>query len=200
MRGRLDEARLLLAEGRGRWSELAGVGLVPGLTGGIACELEMLAGNPVGAEEEARTGFEVLQEIGELGEQSTLAGQLAQALCALGRYDEAEHWAETGQRLAASHFALTQILWRQAWAKVLAHRDDSAAAERFARGAVALAEDTDMLNTHGDGLADLAEVLQLAGQSKGAADALEQAFELYERKGNVVMAERMRECLGSVLQ
>jgi hypothetical protein len=38
--------------------------------------------------------------------------------------------------------------------------------------------------------ADLAEVLSLAGRSEEAAEALEQALERYERKGNLVMAQR----------
>ncbi len=48
---------------------------------------------------------------------------------------------------------------------------------------------------HAKALADLAEVLELAGRREEAAAALEQALELYERKGNLVMAERTRERL-----
>ncbi len=47
-----------------------------------------------------------------------------------------------------------------------------------------------MLNAHADALIDLAEVLTLAG--KDARPELEQALALYERKGNLVMAERTR--------
>ena len=47
-----------------------------------------------------------------------------------------------------------------------------------------------MLNAHADALLDLAEVLALAGQD--ARPELEQALALYERKGNLVMAERTR--------
>ena len=47
-----------------------------------------------------------------------------------------------------------------------------------------------MLNAHADALIDLAEVLTLAGQD--ARTELEQALALYERKGNLVMAERTR--------
>jgi hypothetical protein len=43
--------------------------------------------------------------------------------------------------------------------------------------------------------ADLAEVLSLANRPKEAAEALERALALHERKGNVVMAGRVRERL-----
>jgi hypothetical protein len=48
----------------------------------------------------------------------------------------------------------------------------------------------DMLNAHADALVDLAEVLTRAGGD--ARLELEQALALYERKGNLVMAERTR--------
>ena len=44
----------------------------------------------------------------------------------------------------------------------------------------------------GDAYADLAEVLLLAGKPDEAAAALEQALERYERKGNLVSAQRAR--------
>jgi len=59
---------------------------------------------------------------------------------------------------------LPQILWRQVRGKVIARRGDLQEGERLAREAVALADETDMLNAHGDALTDLAEVLALAGQ------------------------------------
>jgi hypothetical protein len=50
-----------------------------------------------------------------------------------------------------------------------------------------------MLNAHAGALVDLAEVLTLAGQDPRAE--LEQAVALFERKGNLVMAERTRASL-----
>jgi hypothetical protein len=52
-----------------------------------------------------------------------------------------------------------------------------------------------MLNFKADALLSLAEVLALAG--KDARPELEQALALYERKGNLVMAERTREQLAA---
>ena len=87
------------------------------------------------------------------------------------------------------------MIWRQVRAKVLARRGEHAEAERLAREAVAIGEGTDSLVGQGDANADLAEVLLLAGKRDEAATALRRALERYERKGHVVLAERMRERL-----
>jgi tetratricopeptide (TPR) repeat protein len=80
-------------------------------------------------------------------------------------------------------------------AKVLARRGEHAEAERHAREAVAIGEETEVLDAQGDTYADLAEVLLLAGRAEEAAEAFEQALARYERKGNIVMAARTRDRL-----
>ena len=75
-------------------------------------------------------------------------------------------------------------------------RGDLHEGELLAREAVALADETDMLNAHADALIDLAEVLALAGQDARAE--LDGALALYERKGNLVMAERTRSRLAEL--
>jgi tetratricopeptide (TPR) repeat protein len=77
-------------------------------------------------------------------------------------------------------------------ARVHAHRDEHAEAERLAREAVAITERTDALNFQGDALCDLAEVLAAAGRSDEAAESLEQALERYERKKNLAMLAQVR--------
>src|SRR5262249_13629444 len=63
--------------------------------------------------------------------------------------------------------------WRQARAKVLALQGAHAEAERYALEAVAVAEQTDMLDWHGRALVDLAQVLALGGYPERAAAELE---------------------------
>ena len=58
---------------------------------------------------------------------------------------------------------------------------------------------TDVSTAQGDAYADLAEVLLLSGKAGEAAAALEQALERYERKGNLVMARRMRDRLAAAV-
>ena len=68
-------------------------------------------------------------------------------------------------RAVAEHRAsLRRCLSRQVEARVLARRGEHVEAERLAREAVALGDETDMLNAQGDAYADLAEVLRLARQ------------------------------------
>jgi hypothetical protein len=65
-------------------------------------------------------------------------------------------------------------------------------AEALAREAVALAEQTDLVNFHADALADLAHVVELAERPAEARAILDDALDLYEQKGNVVSASRIQ--------
>jgi hypothetical protein len=115
---------------------------------------------------------------------------LAQALLELSRDAEAEEWLGRGRASAPDESPSTQMAWRQTQAKILARRGELDTAEGLAREAVALARDTDMLDAHATALLDLAEVMELGGRDAPAE--LEEALALFERKGNLVMAERAR--------
>jgi class 3 adenylate cyclase/tetratricopeptide (TPR) repeat protein len=195
MIGRFGEARAHLAEVRAELAERGGGIQLAGTMAQDSVEVELLAGDPVAAVELGAEGCRLLDELGEKGILSTAAGKLAQALYELDRLDEADVWAGRAAELGASDDATTQMLWRQVRAKVLARRGRHAEAERLAREAVVIGGETDLLDAQGDAYADLAEVLALAGRAKEAAEALEQALARYERKGNIVMAERTRERL-----
>jgi Flp pilus assembly protein TadD len=86
-------------------------------------------------------------------------------------------------------------MWRQVRALVLASRGEHTEAVQLAREAVTILEPTDSLTEQGQAFADLAEVLAAAGRTDDARTALEQALDRYERKKNLVMAERVREKL-----
>ena len=154
--------------------------------------VELWAGDPVAAVEFGTEGCRLLEELGERAWLSTAAGYLAQALYALDRLDEAEAWAGRSRDLGASDDLATQALWRQAEAKVLARRADAEEAERLAREAVAITEPTQELNARADSLLDLGAVLELIEKPQDARFAYARALDLYQRKGNVVMAERTR--------
>ena len=86
----------------------------------------------------------------------------------------------------------TQIMWRGTAARVLARRGLGGEATALARAAVELAEGTDLLTIRADAFLDLAEALDLAGQSEEADAAIARAIELLERKGCPAPAERAR--------
>jgi len=194
MLGRFDEARSTVAESLARAQELgAAVGYAIGCE--TASKIEMLAGDWDSAERWAREACDQLERMGERSWLSTFAGELAQTLCALGRYNEADEWSRRSEELGASDDFATQMVWRQARAKVVARHGNVDDAERLAREALSLAEGTDHVVSRGDALMDLAEVLDLAGNREEASSHVEQALRLYERKGDLVMAGRSRERL-----
>ena len=190
MLGRFDEARAILNETRAQLAERGGGIHLAMATGMDSVDVELLAGDPAAAAELGAEGCRLFEELGDKSIFSTAAGKLAQALCALDRLEEADAWAGRAAELGASDDALTQMLWRQVRAKVLARRGQHAEAERLAREAVAVCEKTDQLDAQGDVYADQAEVLSLAGRPEEAGAALEHALSCYERKGNLVSTQR----------
>ena len=195
MLGRVEEARALLAQLLAEWAERGGGMAVGGNQGDAFVAVELLAGDPAAAVRYGEEGCRLLAQVGDQAFLSTAAGYLAQAHYALGQLHEAGRWANRAAELGASDDALTQMLWRQVKAKVLARRGEHSEANRLAREAVAIGAQTEMLNTHADAYADLGEVLALAERPQKAAVALEKALRRYEQKENLVMAGRIREKL-----
>ena len=85
---RFDEARRDLAAGRDIHRELGAMLDWCG-TASNGATIHLLAGDPEAAEDLLREALEALDEMGETGYTSTLQAQLAQALYAQERYDEA---------------------------------------------------------------------------------------------------------------
>src|SRR5438876_4891607 len=112
--------------------------------------VELLAGDAGRAAESGEKGCEMLDELGEQALLSTAAGYLAQAYYALDRLDNADAWAGRAAELGASDDRLTQMLWRQVKGKVLARWGEHDEAQRNAREAVTLGEETDMIGAQAD--------------------------------------------------
>ena len=113
-------------------------------------------------------------------------------LCSLGRYEEAKPLASSVKSFGEEQDVVTQMLWRQVQALVHGYSGEYQQAERLAREAIQIAEQTDGLNFQGDALCDLAEVRAAAGRTDEAVKALEQALERYERKKNLAMVMQVR--------
>jgi class 3 adenylate cyclase/tetratricopeptide (TPR) repeat protein len=196
MQGRFDTARELLS----RATALAEDGLELLRSSHVATAagfVELLAGDAAAAERELRPACETLERIGELGYLASAVAPLFDALYLQGRDEEAlqltERWRP--ERLTVSEDVDAQVGWRSVRAKLLARRGDLEEAERLARDAAAIAGRTDYLDRRAEAVADLAEVLRLAGRPNESASALEEAIRLYEAKGNVVAAERLSSLL-----
>ena len=195
MLGRFDEAHRLQEEASERAAELGMVKFEAWLAH-RRFDVAMLEGDAAAAEAAARVVCMEAEATGDLGNFMMFSCRLAQALLELGRDDEAEQCVEHGRATAPTQELAAQMLWRQVRGKLLAHRGDLEEGERLAREALAIAETTDMLNAHAAALVDLAEVLTLGGHD--ARPELNEALALYERKGNLVMAERTRARLAEV--
>jgi class 3 adenylate cyclase/tetratricopeptide (TPR) repeat protein len=185
--GRFAEARAEAELADDIWRELAVRIQAPRST-----FVEWLAGNAVGAEQSLREFCDQLREQGDKGHLSTFAAELARLECDLGRYDEAEVLAEEGAELGGADDIATQVSWRCAKALVLAHRGDVVGGAKLAREAVDLASKTDAIEQQAGALMDLGEVLRVAKNASQANEAVAKALELYEQKGNVVMASKAR--------
>jgi DNA-binding SARP family transcriptional activator len=190
LRGEFDTARQLLRRSDeilgdlGRSLDVA--------TSHVPAMVDLLAGDAQSAEVSLRTGYDALAEIGERVFRPTIAALLARALLEQRRIDEAEALARESAEMADPGDIVTHMYWRRVSALIHAEHGDHAAAEELVREAVALASDTDFVIDHGDALVDLADVLQIAGRTAEASKVVADALTLYELKGNVVSARRVR--------
>jgi predicted ATPase/class 3 adenylate cyclase len=197
MLGSFDLARRLLATSNAAYEDL-------GLTLNAASSqneavVELLAGNPVGAEASLRTGYRALEEMGDRMFLPTTAAFLARALLQQGRDADAEHFTDLSARLAGRDDLLTQILWRGVRARLLARRGELGEAEVLACAAVALAEPTDFVNHRAEALLDLSYVLEASHANSDAVVATSEALTLFESKRNVVSAAAARKRLNQLV-
>jgi tetratricopeptide (TPR) repeat protein len=189
MNGQFDEARRLVEHARSILSAIAHPRPFT-FTASWVSRIAVLAGDFHGAEAACREGLQIARDIGERMHGDLLAIGLADALCRLGRSEEAAaHLEEVAQhRKTGSAFMSAE--WRATQARVLARRGDVVEAEGLARDAVVLIAPTDLLDLHADVVLALAEVLLAGGQPEAAAAALEEALRLYQKKGNVAATAR----------
>ena len=151
-----------------------------------------LAGDPAAAERDLRPALEQLQEIGERGNLASIAAQLAEALHAQGRSEEALTATVTSEEASSPDDVHAQISWRVARAKALAQLGRGREAQEIGTTAVELAGTTDSPVFAAEALLALAEAHAAAGETEEGRDAAAHAQQLFEAKGNVVAARRAR--------
>jgi len=198
MQGHFDLAREQIAEARTLAEELGLEVMLSIGIGRVAGNVELLAGAPAAAEQVLLPACEALERMGDWGHFASLVPGLVDALYEQGRAEDSERSLELASRYELMDDMDAQIGVRRTQAKLMAHHRDLGEAERFARDATEMAARTDFLDLHAKTLADLAEVLRLAGRPDEAAAALEEAIGLHERKGNVVGAQNVRAALAEL--
>lgn len=157
--------------------------------------IALLAGRPERAEPALRAGADVLEKAGGRSGLSGVAYFLAQVLYRLGRFDEAEEWAERAEQTTLAEDVVGQAWWRSVRALVLASRGEAEESLRLSAEAIDLLHRTDGVVFIGDALAARAEVLQMLGNRDEARPVLEEALAVYERKGIVPSIQRTRALL-----
>jgi len=193
MVGSFQEAQLLLSRTSETFRDL---GLLYGtaIVAEAQLEFEMLGGDPVAVERQARAAYE---EYGWMAARADAA--LATALCVQERYEEAARYADRSRERLGD--LMDQIVWRIASAQAFAGLGHIDKALQLGREAVTLAETTDALNLQGDALIGLAQVYRGAGRPEEAFEEARKAHNRYMRKSNIVSSQKAETLLsGLVLQ
>jgi tetratricopeptide (TPR) repeat protein len=193
--GSLDEARRLVGEAATTYEEIGEVYALANNSGRMLSRIEMLAGDAAAAERASRQCCETFERVRDRAALSSQSAELADALYAQARYDEADSWLQLAEKSAPRDDVHAQYSWRRVKAKLLARTDSPGQSEELAVEAARLAGETDVLNDHALVLLDLAEVLRLTDRVSEAAGYVEKAMDLFERKGNVVSANAAQSLL-----
>jgi tetratricopeptide (TPR) repeat protein len=196
MRGDIDQARALHDEADRVVEDLGSRTTVANAVFTRA-NIELLAGAPERAEKLARASLQAFEAMGNRSQGSTAAAFVGLALIEQGRDDEALKYADIAAVWAVPDDIASQVTQLGIRARVLAGRGGLPPAETAARDAVAQSKGSDDPWLRGGALEDLAFVLERAGHPAEAADALRSALVIYERKGNVVSAARVRAVIES---
>ncbi len=196
MQGRFDEARDRNALARRLRSDL---GELLTLGSGVISEslVEWYAGELDAAEHILRQGWdELVRRGGERG-QLSVAALLARVLLEQpgGRDNDAAALIDRCEQEGVEGQRDIQIKWRQLRAILLAHLGSLEQAEQLAREAVELARQSEQTESQAEAYTDLATLLKQRGSHDDARAAAMRAVDLYEAKGNLVSAGRVRKFL-----
>jgi len=152
--------------------------------------VELAAADLGSTERELRVALDLARDVGLRDALAQTAAQLSLLVVRRDRAEAAD-LASLSRESAPAESVAAQALWRAATARMLAEADEHREAERLAREAVRLVP-AEMLNLRADLLVTLAEVVRAGGNETVATSVIRDAVELYERKGNISSAARVR--------
>jgi len=189
--GRIAEARALYERELERLREQ---GIVWGLLVGrsYAAFAERAVGRLELAADHLRTAYGLVDAVSMRGDRPGVAGELACVLALQGDLAGARGLAEESRRLATPGDVLSELVSRRALALIAAREGRHEEAVLLSDEARERVAETDWLTIRGETLEESAVVHRLIGDATGEAEALTEALALYERKGNVAGAERVR--------
>jgi DNA-binding SARP family transcriptional activator len=192
MAGRFDDARLHLESARAGQAEFADRGSIVTTWSAHAAIVELLADEPLQAEEILAPSVEVLRAGSDASWLATNSAWLAEAQYRLGRFEQALGSAELALSVVPPGYVYALAVAERVRAKALARvgRLDEAKAAGLAASARLAA--TDALWDRAETCAALAEVLALSDDVDRARRSMEEALALCERKGDVASLNRLR--------
>jgi tetratricopeptide (TPR) repeat protein len=193
MQGQFEDARDLVDRALAIYEELGLTFRSTVTLGYHSASVHRLNGDITAAESDYRKAIGLFEKMGDRTARSTVTAYLATVLYDRGHYEEAERQAVLGEELAGmddDYATITEA--RSVRAKNLARRGEYESGETMIAEAITMADATDDLDLLGRRWMDKAEVLQLGGDVERAASSLDRAIELFEQKGNVVLAARAR--------
>ena len=163
-----------------------------------SARVEMLADDPVEAENQLRRDYADLGTVDEKYFRSTIAALLSEALYRQGRIAEADEFSHVAEQLADPDDSAVQVWWRASQAKVLASEGRADEALELMGAAVKMARESGSPPFLGGVLEDQATMLELVGRSLAAGPPLREALSLFEQKGDLISAGRVRARLSTV--
>ena len=185
MQGALDEARDRILANDLRMREL-GRSLPLAHASQQIGFLELLSGRAAEAERILGEGARALDAMGS-DAVGIVSAFHAQALYALGRFDEADGAGVKAIRDGGLGIS-ERVMGLGVRAMVAARTGAFEEAERLAREGLTIIDVTDFLCDRADARVALAEVLELAGRTEDAIRVADEALELFHMKGNVTQA------------
>jgi len=156
-----------------------------------AAAVELLACDPAAAESLLRDACAALAKGDDQAWLATHTAALAEALAAQGGHEEALQLSAAALEAAPLDDLTAQTMARRARGVTLSH-SGLEGGERLVREALELLEASDELNARGEASLALAEVLSFEARHAEARAAADAALDLFETKGNLVLAGRAR--------
>jgi predicted ATPase/DNA-binding SARP family transcriptional activator len=195
--GQVADARAALARTR---SIFAGFGAKFALAESAipAGVMEMAIGDPAAAERYLREGYEALRAMGDRRYLADIAGMLAEALYAQGRFDEAQQMTQEAQAALVVPEVNLQPAWWAMQAQLLARRGQFSAARGLMGEAEALLAPVSSPWDQAWMLIAKAEVNRLAGAPDAATADLRKALRIYEDRQAPSLAAPVRTALASL--
>jgi tetratricopeptide (TPR) repeat protein len=189
--GRIDEARALATQAL---EEVEALDLDAALATCLhrAGQVEAFGGQLEEAQRLLLRALGLADRSPDAAARGEIAASLAHVAYDLPDLEAALRFTEVAERDAVPGDVVSRVRGRGARAKVLAKDGRLEEAKAFARHAVQLADQTDLIVLRAGALLDLAEVLGLAGRPEEAAPFARKALRTLERKGAVGSAARAR--------